>query len=155
MPDIIIIMGSKSDLPHAQQVAAALEKFDLSYEIRVASAHKSPAYLLQILERYENAEEGRHVYITIAGRSNALSGMIDAAVSSPVIACPPYGEKFAGADIYSSIRMPSGVAPALVLEPDGAALLAAKIMGRRELVRAMQSESTARLMADDRSLNDD
>ena len=45
-----------------------------------------------------------------------------------MIACPPYSDRFAGADLYSSLRMPSGVAPAVVLEPAGAALLAAKIL---------------------------
>lgn len=151
MADVVIIMGSKSDLPHAEKVAEALQKFDITYEMRVASAHKSPAYLLEMLAGYEAKGEPR-LYITIAGRSNALSGMVDAAVSVPVIACPPYSERFAGADIFSSLRMPSGVAPALVLEPDGAALLAAKILGRREAVRRYQEEQRQRLIADDQSL---
>ncbi|MGQ9516761.1 MAG: AIR carboxylase family protein [Anaerolineae bacterium] len=151
MADVVIIMGSKSDLPHAEKVAEALRQFDITYEMRVASAHKSPAYLLDMLAGYEAMGEPR-LYITIAGRSNALSGMVDAAVSVPVIACPPYSERFAGADIFSSLRMPSGVAPALVLEPDGAALLAAKILGRRERVRQFQEEGRRRLIADDQSL---
>ena len=151
MSDVVIIMGSKSDLPRARQVAEALAKFGLSYDLRIASAHKSPAYLLQMLQAYEQ-DEARRVYITIAGRSNALSGFVDAAVAAPVIACPPYAEPFAGADIYSSLRMPSGVAPAVVLEPEAAALLAAKILGRRAEVRAAQSEQCARIAADDQSL---
>jgi len=160
MSDVVIIMGSKADLAQGQQIAEALTRFGLSYELRVASAHKSPTYLLQMLQEYEKQDaavaEGstRRVYITIAGRSNALSGFVDAAVSAPVIACPPYTEKFAGADIFSSLRMPSGVAPAVVLEPDAAALLAAKILGRRAQVRAIQSEQAARLVADDQSLRE-
>lgn len=151
MADVVILMGSKSDLPHAEKVAEALRRFDITYEMRVASAHKSPAYLLEMLAGYEAMGEPR-LYITIAGRSNALSGMVDAAVSVPVIACPPYSDRFAGADILSSLRMPSGVAPALVLEPDGAALLAAKILGRRERIRQFQEEGRRRLIADDQSL---
>lgn len=151
MADVVIIMGSKADLPHAEKVAEALRQFDISWEMRVASAHKSPAYLLEMLAGYEARGEPR-LYITIAGRSNALSGMVDAAVSVPVIACPPYSERFAGADIFSSLRVPSGVAPALVLEPEGAALLAAKILGRREAVRLYQEEQRRRLIADDQSL---
>ena len=69
------------------------------------------------------------MYITVAGRSNALSGFTDGSVSAPVIACPPPSEAFGGADLYSSLRMPSGIAPAVVLEPANAALLAAKILG--------------------------
>lgn len=158
MAEIVIIMGSKSDLAQGQQIAAAAQKLGLSCELRVASAHKSPAYLLEMLRAYE-AEDAqpalqttgpRRVYITIAGRSNALSGFVDAAVSAPVIACPPYSDKFAGADVFSSLRMPSGVAPALVLEPEAAALLAAKILGRREAVRQMQAEQQARIIADDK-----
>lgn len=61
--------------------------------------------------------------------SNALSGFTDAQTHCPVIACPPYSDKFGGADLYSSIRMPSGVAPLTVLSPENAALAAAKIMG--------------------------
>lgn len=68
------------------------------------------------------------MYITVAGRSNALSGFADANVVTPVIICPPYSSTFSGADLFSSIRMPSGVCPMLVLEPEGAALAAAKIL---------------------------
>jgi 5-(carboxyamino)imidazole ribonucleotide mutase len=152
MTDVIIIMGSKSDQSYATEIAKGLERFDLSYTMRVASAHKSPTYLLQILHEYEETHQSPHVYITIAGRSNALSGMVDAAVAAPVIACPPYSDRFGGVDVYSSLRMPSGVAPALILEPGGAALLAAKILGRREQVRALQMEQTSRLIEDDRDV---
>jgi len=151
MADVVIIMGSKADLERGQKVAGALTAYGLTSELRVASAHKSPAYLLQMLQAYEQ-DGARHVYVTIAGRSNALSGFVDAAVSAPVIACPPISEAFGGADVFSSLRMPSGVAPALVLEPEAAALLAAKILGRRDVVKKAQAEQAARIMADDRSL---
>ncbi len=73
-----ILMGSRSDLKHAQTIASALEKFGIVSEIRIASAHKTPAYLLEALAHYE-ADPRPKVYITIAGRSNALSGMVDCA----------------------------------------------------------------------------
>ena len=124
---VILILGSPSDLEFASKITAALEFYGLDFEIRIASAHKTPRYLLNMLEEYES--DGRQkVYITVAGRSNALSGMVDAAVQAPVIACPPYSDKFGGNDLYSSLRTPSGVAPAVVLEPANAALLAAKIL---------------------------
>lgn len=122
-----ILMGSRSDLSQAQAIAEALKTFGIESDIRVGSAHKTPAHVLAMLQAYE-ADPRAKVYITIAGRSNALSGFVDAQVSAPVIACPPVSNSFAGADIYSSLRMPSGVAPAVVLEPTGAALLAAKIL---------------------------
>jgi 5-(carboxyamino)imidazole ribonucleotide mutase len=61
--------------------------------------------------------------------SNALSGFTDAQTHCPVIACPPYSEKYGGADLFSSIRMPSGVAPMTITSPENAALAAAKIIG--------------------------
>ena len=127
--DIIvpIIMGSKADLSHAQAIVKVLTALGIHSELRIGSAHKAPLHVLRILEHYE-ADPRPKVYITIAGRSNALSGAVDARVSAPVIACPPYSDSFGGADIFSSIRTPSGVAPALVLDPDNAALLAAKIL---------------------------
>jgi 5-(carboxyamino)imidazole ribonucleotide mutase/phosphoribosylaminoimidazole-succinocarboxamide synthase len=127
-PRVVIILGSKSDLEHGKAIRSALAEFGVEGELRVASAHKSPAHLLRVLEEYERAG-GPRVYITVAGRSNALSGLVDAQVAAPVIACPPYSDRFGGGDIWSSLRMPSGVAPAVVLEPAGAALLAVKMLG--------------------------
>jgi 5-(carboxyamino)imidazole ribonucleotide mutase len=143
-PRVIIILGSKSDLEHGKAIQSALAEFGVASEMRIASAHKSPAHLLRILAEYE-AVGGARVYITVAGRSNALSGFVDAQVAAPVIACPPYSDRFAGSDIFSSLRMPGGVAPAVVLEPSGAALLAVKILGLAE--RALAEQVAARQRA--------
>ncbi len=74
-------------------------------------------------------ESEKIIYITVAGRSNALSAFVDANTSKPVIACPPYSEKFGGADIFSSLRVPSGIGSVVTIEPEGAAIAAAKIFG--------------------------
>ena len=153
-----ILMGSRSDLPHATAIKEALTEYGIEAEIRVASAHKSAHFLLEVLGTYE-ADPRDKVYMTIAGRSNALSAMADANVRAPVIACPPYSEKFGGSDIFSSLRLPSGVAPAVVLAPDAAALLAAKILGvknptLRKAVVTKQRSATAQLMSDDKSLQE-
>ncbi|HKV02413.1 MAG TPA: AIR carboxylase family protein, partial [Ktedonobacteraceae bacterium] len=76
----------------------------------------------------EYEQTGPLVYITIAGRSNALSAVVDANTRYPVIACPPYSDRFSGMDILSSLRLPSGIASPTILEPEGAALLAAKML---------------------------
>jgi phosphoribosylaminoimidazole carboxylase PurE protein len=123
---VIIIMGSKGDLSHAQPIAKTLKALEISYEMRVCSAHKATRRLLEILHGYE--QQGPLVYITIAGRSNALSAVVDANTRYPVIACPPYSDRFAGMDLLSSLRLPSGIASPTILEPEGAALLAAKIL---------------------------
>ena len=147
---VVIIMGSPNDEPMGQRIARALESFGIPWETRMASAHKTPRHLLSLLERYE-ADPRSKVYITVAGRSNALSGLVDAQVTAPVIACPPYSEKFAGGDLLSSLRMPSGVAPAVVLEPESAALLAVKMLSLgepdlRQRVREAQEKQRRRLL---------
>lgn len=155
-PFVVILMGSKGDLAHSQKIAEAARSFGLEVVLRIASAHKTPEHTRKILQTYE-ADPRPKVYITVAGRSNALSGFSDGSVSAPVIACPPGSEAFGGADIYSSLRMPSAIAPAVVLEPANAALLAAKILGLvddtvREKVRQFQRTQAEKILADDQEL---
>lgn len=119
-------MGSKADLDWAQQISKVLKSLGIEVISRIASAHKVPLKCYDLIKQYEKENV---VFITIAGMSNALSGFTDAQTFCPVIACPPYSDKFAGNDIYSSLRMPSGVAPLTVLSPENAALAAAKIIG--------------------------
>ena len=121
---VVIIMGSQKDLDFCREITKSLKTLGVTYEFRVASAHKTPQKVLEILKEFENEKT---VYITVAGRSNALSAFIDAKTSKPVIACPPYSEKYGGADIYSSLRVPSGIGSVVTIEPEGAAIAAAKI----------------------------
>jgi len=153
---VAIIMGSKSDLEHANKIVEQLKIFGIECSLRVASAHKSVRHLLEIIEGHNAAGEAL-VFIAIAGRSNALAGMIDANTPYPVITCPPLSSAFAGADIYSSLRMPGGVAPLVILEPDGAALAAAKILALsdsalRDRLTAYQTEMTHSIIEADKSL---
>ncbi len=122
----VIVMGSERDLDFSREIAKYLKLLGVNYEFRVASAHKTPHAVLEILKEFE-AE--KTIYITIAGRSNALSAFVDGNTSKPVIACPPYSEKYGGADIYSSLRVPSGIGSVVTIEPEGAAIVAAKIFG--------------------------
>lgn len=152
-PLVVILMGSKADEGHCQKIAEAVRRFGLDVEMRVGSAHKTPEHILAILRRYESDPRAK-VYITVAGRSNALSGFVDGAVIAPVIACPPPGEMLTSTDIFSSLRMPSGIAPAVVLEPANAALLVAKILGGcdesvRERVSTYQKEQQEKILTDD------
>jgi 5-(carboxyamino)imidazole ribonucleotide mutase len=117
-------MGSEKDLDFCKEIAKHVKGFRLGYEFRVASAHKTPERVLEVLRDNEKEDV---VYVTVAGRSNALSGFVDANTSKPVIACPPYSEKFGGADIFSSLRLPSGVGSVVVTEPEAAAIAAVKI----------------------------
>ncbi len=131
MPEeVIFILGSKKDREFIKPATDFLDEFDVDFTLRIASAHKTPEKVLNIIEEYED-EEGI-VYITVAGRSNALSGFVDANTTFPVIACPPYSDKFSGSDIFSSLRMPSGVGPLVVLNPENAALAALKILALKK-----------------------
>jgi 5-(carboxyamino)imidazole ribonucleotide mutase len=155
-PLVIILMGSKADMEHCTKISAACKHYGLETVLRIASAHKTPEHAISILTEYE-ANNRPKVYITVAGRSNALSGFTDGSVSAPVIACPPSSDSYAGADVFSSLRMPSGIAPAVVLEPANAALLAAKIFGVanaevREMVRASQKQAAQKIIEDDASV---
>ncbi|MBE8540618.1 AIR carboxylase family protein [Geoglobus acetivorans] len=120
----VIIMGSKSDIDYGKKIAEKLKFFGIDSVLRIASAHKTPEKALKILKEYEDDDV---VFVTIAGRSNALSGFADANTFRPVIASPPVSDKFAGMDLLSSINMPSGVAPMLVIYAENTALAVAKI----------------------------
>jgi 5-(carboxyamino)imidazole ribonucleotide mutase len=135
---VIVMMGSGKDLSFCRKISSILETLELDYEFRVASAHKTPEKVLEIMAEYEDEKV---VYITVAGRSNALSAFVDAHTAKPVIACPPYSQKFGGADIYSSLRIPSGIGSILTIEPEGAAIAAAKIF-------AMEDPKLARRVRD-------
>lgn len=133
-------MGSPADTSHANKIAEAARALALTVEVRVGSAHRTPEHVLQILRDYE-ADPRPKVYVTIAGRSNALSGFTDPQVSAPVIACPPPGDDV---DIWSSVRMPPGVACAYIAEPVNAALFAAKVL-------AVHDKAVALAIADERA----
>jgi 5-(carboxyamino)imidazole ribonucleotide mutase len=125
----VLIMGSERDLDFSREIAKYLKLLGVAYEFRVASAHKTPEKVLEILKQFENEKV---IYITVAGRSNALSAFVDGNTASPVIACPPYSEKFGGADIYSSLRVPSGIGSVVTIEPEGAAIATAKILALQD-----------------------
>ena len=156
MSKVVIIMGSKSDLQWSKRIAEVLDGFGIESVLRVASAHKVPLKCYELIKEYEKENV---VFITVAGRSNALSGFTDAQTCCPVIACPPYSDKFGGSDIYSSLRMPSAIAPMVVLEPANAALAAAKILGLtdkriQEGIENYQTAAKEALEKDDQEVQD-
>jgi 5-(carboxyamino)imidazole ribonucleotide mutase len=142
----IVLMGSERDLEFCREIAKYLKLLEVDYEFRVASAHKTPEKVLEILKEFEKE---KIVYITVAGRSNALSAFVDANTSKPVIACPPYSEKFAGADIFSSLRVPSGIGSTVTIAPEGAAIATAKILALedKELEKRVISYQSAKKKA--------
>ncbi len=124
---VAVIMGSSADTQHAERIASTLIKLGVPVRTHVASAHKTPLHVLQRVQQLDGVL-GRVVYITVAGRSNALSAFVDAATPNPVIACPVIGSTWGGMEVLSSLHLPSGIASSVVLEPENAALAAAKIL---------------------------
>ena len=131
MPEqkIVVLMGSPRDLPFAAKIKNFLkeEGFQVSCEYEVASAHRTPDKLLNDLKSYEESGDSL-VYITVAGLSDALSGVVAGYTTYPVVACPPDSEKYGGAKVFSSTAMPKGIAVAYVAKPENAALVAVRIL---------------------------
>jgi len=124
----IIIMGSTSDGPHAKKITDKLDEYNIDWEQHAASAHKEPLKVLDILNINKNKKDV--VYITIAGRSNALSGFVAANSEFPTLGCPPFSDK---ADmlvnIHSTLQMPSNTPVLTVIDPKNCALAVKRIFG--------------------------
>lgn len=128
MKKAILIMGSESDKDHVKKITDELKNQGVESEEHVASAHKQPKEVLAILEGNENGDD-KIVYITVAGRSNALSGFCSANTKFPVLACPPFsGKDDYLVNIHSTVQMPSKTPALTVIDPKNAALAAKKIL---------------------------
>ena len=124
----IIIMGSTSDEPHAKKITDKLDDYNINWEQHAASAHKQPLKVLEILQ--ENKEAENIVYITIAGRSNALSGFVAANSNFPTLGCPPFSDKaYMLVNIHSTLQMPSNTPVLTVIDPGNCALAVKRILG--------------------------
>jgi len=121
---IQIILGSKSDMPVAEKAKKILDDFSVKYDIKIASAHRTPDYLEEIVKK-SNAD----VFIGVAGLSAALPGSIAAQTTKPVIGVPVSGKVNFDA-ILSIIQMPPGIPVGAVGldRGDNAALLALEIL---------------------------
>ncbi len=126
---IIVMLGSPSDLPFAHRIGNFLteSKFHVECEYRISSAHRSIEKLLSDLRTYEQSGH-KIVYITLAGLSDALSGVVAGNSKHPVVACPPDLDKYGFAKAFSSMMMPRGIAVSLVSSPENAALAAIKML---------------------------
>ena len=126
---IVILLGSTSDLSFAHRVEDFLReaRFQVKCEYRVSSVHRNPEKLLNDLKDYERSGD-KVVFITVAGLSDALSGVVAGNSKYPVIACPPDIEKHGFSKVFSSMMTPKSVAVSLVPLPENAALAAVKIL---------------------------
>ncbi|MFQ6095610.1 MAG: AIR carboxylase family protein [Candidatus Bathyarchaeia archaeon] len=134
-------MGSKRDFPFAKRVGDFLaeEGFSLKCEYNVASAHKTPEFLVKKVEGYEGSGDSL-VYITIAGLSDALSGVIAGTSRHPVIACPPDLERYGWSKVFSSVMTPLGIPVMFVSTPENAALAALRILALTDVSLSREME---------------
>ena len=121
---IMVVMGSKSDMPVAEKVESILKEFGVPYEIEVASAHRNPPKVEALAKR-----DDVDVFIAIAGLSAALPGVMASHTTKPVIGVPVSG-KVNLDSILSIVQMPPGIPVAAVGLDNGknAALLAIEIL---------------------------
>jgi 5-(carboxyamino)imidazole ribonucleotide mutase len=157
MPNVAIVMGSKSDWPTMQKAALMLEKLGVSYTAEVISAHRTPNSLSEFAE--QAAAKGYQVIIGGAGGAAHLPGMIAAHTHLPVFGVPVRSSQLNGIDsLLSIVQMPKGVAVGtLAIGEAGAAnagLLAAQVVGLQnpEVQQAIinfRAEQTATVLAQD------
>ena len=124
MAQVLIVMGSKSDLPVAEKATALLKKFGISYDVAVASAHRTPSRVEELVR-----DSAADVFIAIAGMSAALPGVVASFTVKPVIGVPVSGKMTMDA-ILSVVQMPPGIPVAAVGldRGDNAAILAAEML---------------------------
>ncbi|PSQ99486.1 MAG: 5-(carboxyamino)imidazole ribonucleotide mutase [Bacteroidetes bacterium SW_11_64_17] len=129
-PPIGIAMGSDSDLPVMEDAADVLDEFDVGYEMRVLSAHRTPGVMKDYAETAH--ERGLQVIIAGAGGAAHLPGMLAASTPLPVVGVPVQTSTMSGIDsLLSIVQMPGGVPVGSVAinAADNAALLALQILG--------------------------
>ena len=132
MPDVGVILGSKSDLPLMESCINQLEAFGIPHELKVCSAHRDPAGVKEWAA--SAAERGLKVVIAAAGGAAHLPGVVAAWTDLPVIGVPVPTEHLGGQDsLYSIVQMPAGIPVATVAigtaGAKNAAWLAARILG--------------------------
>jgi len=129
MAKVGIVMGSDSDMPVMAKAAELLDKLEVSYEMKIISAHREPDVFFDYAKNAE--KKGFKVIIAGAGMAAHLPGMCAAIFPMPVIGIPMHTTSLGGVDsLYSIVQMPPGIPVATVAINGGAnaAILAAKIL---------------------------
>ncbi|MBD3380570.1 MAG: 5-(carboxyamino)imidazole ribonucleotide mutase [candidate division Zixibacteria bacterium] len=131
MAEVLILLGSKSDLKYGEKCQATLEELKISNQLEISSAHREPEKTTELASTAQ--EKGTRVIICMAGMSAALPGVAASKTRLPVIGVPLSGSALSGLDsMFSVVQMPKGVpVGAVALDSHGAvnsALLAARII---------------------------
>ena len=149
-----IVMGSDSDLFWAEKIKEALDAYKIKSQYRIASAHRSPDHVLKIIGEY-NSSVDKILIVSIAGGTDALSGMLAVQSKWPVVSCPP--EESA---LYEScLKNPPGTSNAVIPRPENVARFAAQYFGgyKEELhtiVLEQIKEKEEKIISADRGISD-
>lgn len=131
--DVVVIAGSGNDIKLVKPALEVLEEFEISYEFKILSAHRTPEELVEYIKEAEN--KGAKVFIAMAGFAAHLAGVIAAYTTLPVIGVPLATSVLSGFDaLLSMVQMPSGVPVAVVgvNQAKNAAYLAVSILSIKE-----------------------
>lgn len=137
----VIVAGSDSDKNHLEKLVSALKMYEIPYQVRICSAHKSPQRLLELIEEYEGQAL---VWVAVAGGTDALSGTLAFHAHQPVISCPPDGLN------QSCLTNPPGSSNATILNPKNAARFIAQVFSvvnprLREMLKRSRMEKVHHL----------
>jgi len=149
--DVLVLMGSDSDLPVMRPALELLREFGIACEATVASAHRSPARVQRLLN--EAPARGVKVFIVGAGAAAHLAGMVAGHTTRPVIGVPIDSSALKGLDaLLATVQMPPGVPVAtMAIGSSGAtnaAVLAAQILGVADAAIAARLDSYKKRLAD-------
>ena len=152
-----IIMGSKSDWETMRHAAEMLDRFGVTHEAKVVSAHRTPAWMVE----YASSAESRGLQVIIAGAGGAahLPGMVAANTLLPVLGVPVESKTLKGMDsLLSIVQMPGGIpVGTLAIGKSGAqnaALLAVAMLANhdpalREKLRVFRAEQASKVRSED------
>ncbi|MBI5742058.1 MAG: 5-(carboxyamino)imidazole ribonucleotide mutase [Nitrospirae bacterium] len=151
-PKVLIVMGSDSDLPVMQEAGKILEQFNISFEMTVSSAHRTPERTVRLVKNAE--KEGVEVIIAGAGGAAHLAGVIASHTLLPVIGVPVDSSPLHGIDaLYSTVQMPPGIpVAAMAIGTAGAknaAIFAAQILAIKDPLVAGVLRDYRKKMASD------
>jgi phosphoribosylaminoimidazole carboxylase PurE protein len=159
---VLIVMGSKSDLPVMEEAKKTLDELKVSVRMRIASAHRTP----EAVDEMANAARDRGTKVIIAGAGYAahLAGVISSKTTLPVIGVPLASSDLLGIDaLLSTVQMPPGIPVATVgigkAGAKNAAILAAQIIavtdeGVRKALEKQRSETADSVLEADKKLRE-
>ncbi len=163
MSFVAILMGSNSDWPVMQSTTEVLGALDVGFEVRVTSAHRTPAATMEYVQ--DATQRGCAVFICAAGMAAHLAGAVAAHTTRPVIGVPIDSGPLSGLDaLLSTVQMPGGIPVATVAVgkagAKNAGYLAAQILGLSdaglaERVRSERAENARKVQSQNEQLQEE